>query len=292
MRVGAPTKFSALLTAPGPWGDFWSGVLMALLASPCIGPFMGPALAYGLAAGGVGAIGVFVALGLGLAFPFALLACTPALARLLPKPGPWMETVKLLLALPMLLSAVWLVYVLAGQIDDAALALFLASLVSGAFLLWLGSRQADSPRHATRVLFTATATIAIACGLLMAGRGGDVTADHAWKGMTYSARDLSQLQGEQRKVLLAVTARWCATCIANEQLVLGTQRAADLLADNEVVLMRADYTDNDPMVSELLRKHGAAGVPLYVLYHEDGRSEQLPQVLTMPVLEAPIQGEG
>lgn len=290
LNVATPVRMTQLMVGQGYGADFWSGALLAVLASPCIGPFMGPALAYGLAVGGGAAMAVFAALALGLASPFVLLAWVPAFGRMLPKPGAWMSILKQLLALPMLLTAVWLVYVLAGQVSPPVLALFLGALVTTIFLLWFNGRVLS-----TRPVLVGRLTLGLAAGvmagaLLLVGQPSQLAAHQAWQGMEYSSRDLAQLRAEQRRVLLAVTARWCATCIANEQLVLGTRQGADLMLQNNVVLMRADYTETDPAVAALLREHSAAGVPLYVYYREDGVAVQLPQILSLSALHHALTG--
>src|SRR5690606_40940477 len=92
----------------GPAGDFFTGVLAVVVATPCTAPFMGAALAWAFTASTSLAMAVFLALGLGLALPFLLIGFVPALARALPRPGAWMETFKQIMAMPLDLTAVWL----------------------------------------------------------------------------------------------------------------------------------------------------------------------------------------
>lgn len=119
----------SLASRSGPVGDFFTGVLACVVASPCVAPFMGPALAYAFAAPGLQAMLVFLALGLGLALPFLLIGFVPSLARRLPRPGAWMETLKLVLAFPMYGTAIWLLWVLGKQRGVDAMALVLGGLV-------------------------------------------------------------------------------------------------------------------------------------------------------------------
>jgi thiol:disulfide interchange protein len=97
-------------------GAFGDGVLVTLIASACIAPYMGAALGFALAASAPVALGVFIALGLGIALPHALLMLSPVLLGWLPKPGPWLITARRVLALPLYLSAAWLVWVFVQQV--------------------------------------------------------------------------------------------------------------------------------------------------------------------------------
>lgn len=120
----------------GPIGDFFTGVLAVLVASPCTTPFMGAALAYAFSASPLSALLVFLALGLGLALPFLLIGFIPALARWLPRPGRWMETMRQVLAFPMYFTAAWLVWVLARQRGADAVGLLLVAMTLLAMALW------------------------------------------------------------------------------------------------------------------------------------------------------------
>jgi thiol:disulfide interchange protein len=95
--------------------SFFTGVLAVIVASPCSVPFMGVALGYALTQPTVASLVIFAGLGLGLASPFLVFAYVPWLIKHLPKPGPWMEKLKHWLALPLYLSAIWLLWVLFHQ---------------------------------------------------------------------------------------------------------------------------------------------------------------------------------
>jgi thiol:disulfide interchange protein len=111
---------------------------------------------------------------------------------------------------------------------------------------------------------------------------------------TYSVRDLAQARKEGRQVLVAITADWCITCIANEQTVLGRKGFREALERTGTVYMKGDWTNSDPVVGEFLKQHNAAGVPLYVLYRgaDDSTIQILPQVLTLGIVEEALQKPG
>ncbi|WP_144409391.1 protein-disulfide reductase DsbD family protein [Pseudoxanthomonas suwonensis] len=275
------------LAAPrsGPAGDFMTGVLACVVASPCIAPFMGPALAYAFAAPALAGMLVFLALGLGLALPFLLIGFIPALARRLPRPGAWMETLKQVLAFPMYLTAVWLLWILGRQRGVDAIALVLAGAALLALALgwfersrWRGARAAQG--------------LALALGLVALLPVWGVTriepaaARSQQDGvLAYSPEALARLRAEDRVVFVNMTADWCVTCKANERNVLSGEAFHAVLERTRGTYMRGDWTNADPLVSAFLEEHDAVGVPLYVVYGPGAPPTVLPPVLTQAIVE-------
>jgi thiol:disulfide interchange protein DsbD len=277
-----------LLGKSGYAGDFWSGVLACVVASPCVAPFMGPALVFAFSASWATALLVFLMLGLGLALPFLLIGFFPALGRWLPRPGAWMETLKVLLAFPMLLTAVWLVWLLGNQKGMSAVAIILSAAVVLGMGLWLFEQGRWRSLRWRKVLGAVVIAASLASVVLiqrLPDADSSATRPSRLAGAApYSPRDLAHARDQGRQVLLTVTADWCITCIANEQTVLGTERFRLLLSETETVYMKADWTHSDPQVGALLKAHNAPGVPLYVLYRPDQEGRALPQVLTMETM--------
>jgi len=272
----------ALTRQSGPAGDFFTGVLAVVIASPCTAPFMGAALAFAFTASTPLALMVFAALGLGLALPFLLIGFVPALANRLPRPGAWMETLKQFLAFPMYLTAVWLLWVLGNQRGIDAIGLALAGLVLLALGLWwfqrLRLRTAPLRRGLAVLLVVASLVpLAMAQRLPSASRASaDATAV-----VPFSKARLASLRAEGRVVFVDMTADWCVTCKANEKTVLHTQAFRDLLTQHDAVFMQGDWTNVDPEITAFLESHKAVGVPLYVVYPRNGgEGEVLPTVLT------------
>jgi len=271
-----------LASRRGPVGDFFTGVLAVVVASPCTAPFMGVALAYAFTAPTPLALLVFAVLGLGLALPFLLIGFVPALASRLPRPGAWMDTLKQVLAFPMYLTAVWLLWVLGKQRGIDAVGLALVGLVLLALGLWWFQRARFAVAPLQRALALALAVSAL-LPLAMLHRLPAETAEapttegHA----AYSAERLAALRAEGRIVFVDMTADWCVTCKANEKAVLDTPAFRELLATHDAVMMTGDWTNVDPAITAFLEAHGAVGVPLYVMYPRGGGAgEVLPTVLT------------
>ena len=266
----------------GPVGDFFTGVLAVVIASPCTAPFMGAALAFAFTASTAVALLVFAFLGLGLALPFLLIGFVPGLAQRLPKPGAWMETLKHFLAFPMYLTAVWLLWVLGKQRGVDAIGLALVGLVLLALGLWWFQRlrlQVAPVRRALALLVILASLVplwkvhALQAETPNQAAQGDV--------VPYSAAKLASLRAEGRVVFVDMTADWCVTCKANEKAVLDRDEFRASMRQANAVFMQGDWTNVDPEITRFLDAHHAVGVPLYVVFPSDGGDgEVLPTVLT------------
>lgn len=277
---------AGLASRSGPAGDFFTGVLAVVVASPCTAPFMGSALAYAFAAPMLSALLVFLALGVGLSLPFLLIGFVPALARLLPRPGRWMETLKQVLAFPMYLTAVWLVWVLANQRGADAVGLVLVAMVLLAMTLWWFERSRSrgaASKFAVAVLAVATL---VPMYLLAHVPPPSNTAVAEQGVVAYSPEKLAALRAAGTPVFVDMTADWCVTCKANEHTVLDTPTFRDLLQRTGTVYMKGDWTDVNPTISAFLQEYHSPGVPLYVVFPKHGApGRQLSTVLTSSLVE-------
>ncbi|UYC11762.1 protein-disulfide reductase DsbD [Xanthomonas sp. CFBP 8445] len=274
----------SLSTRSGPVGDFFTGVLACVVSSACIGPFMGPALGYALTAPPAMAMLVFLTLGLGLALPFLLIGFVPSLAKRLPKPGAWMETLKQVLAFPMYLSAIWLLWVLGKQRGVDAVAL----LLIGATLLALGLWWFERARWRGHALGTRMASVLLLLALLPAWgvtRLPPPSASVERNTVAYSPQMLDRLRTDNRVVFVNMTADWCVTCKANERNVFDSDAFRDTIKRVDAVYMKGDWTNEDPRISAFLAEHKAVGVPLYVVYGPGAPPTVLPPVLSQAVVE-------
>jgi thiol:disulfide interchange protein DsbD len=277
----------SLAARSGPAGDFFTGVLAVVVASPCTAPFMGGALGYAFTAPTLAALAVFLMLGLGLALPFLLIGWIPALAARLPKPGAWMETLKQWLALPMYLTAVWLLWVFGKQRGVDALAALLAGAVLLALGLWWWEKHRFADGRGPRVLGAVVVALALAVAWGAAQfPGGPSAAAHATADRAYTPEKLAALRAEHRPVLVNMTADWCITCKVNEKAVLSTVAFQSLLDRTGTVYLVGDWTNEDPTITSFLEQYGSPGVPLYMVFPADGgQPRRLPQVLTARLLE-------
>ncbi len=290
-NIGIGQRGSGLMQRSGASGDFFTGVLAVVLATPCTAPFMGAALAYAFTGPALGGLLVFAMLGLGLALPFLLIGFIPALAQRLPKPGAWMDTFKQLLAFPLYATAAWLVWVLAKQRGADAVGLWLASAIALALAAWAWTR-ARSGRNRGWLLLAMLAALGTTWPLGMLHRlqkPADRIATGTSNGLeqvAYSARQLADLRGQGRVVFVNMTADWCVSCKANEKAVFARDGFRDAMQAANAVYMTGDYTDVDPAITAYLQVHKAVGVPLYVLYpHGGGEGRILPVIVTPGLVE-------
>lgn len=274
----------SLSSRSGPVGDFFTGVLACVVSSACIGPFMGPALGYALTAPPAMAMLVFLTLGLGLALPFLLIGFVPSLARRLPKPGAWMETLKQVLAFPMYLTAIWLLWVLGKQRGVDAVALLLV----GATLLALGLWWFERARwrgHKTGMRLASVLLLLALVPALGVTRLAPPGATVERNTVAYSPQMLDRLRTDNRVVFVNMTADWCVTCKANERNVFSSDAFRDTLKRVDAVYMKGDWTNEDERISAFLAEHKAVGVPLYVVYGPGAPPTVLPPVLSQAVVE-------
>jgi len=255
-----------------------------LVATPCTAPFMGVAIAGALAAPPAAAMSVFLAMGLGLAAPYAAMALVPGVARALPRPGAWMNILRQVLAFPMYGAAVWLVWVASQQSGPDGTLLTLAGIVLLGFAGWALGLAQRSPRGR---LAQGVAVLAVIAALaLLPGLGSPAPQARADDGTEpFSASRLAALRAEHRPVFIDMTAAWCVTCLVNERIALAPETVQRAFADRHIAYMKGDWTRQDPEISAFLRDQGRDGVPLYLFYPGDGGAPTvLPQILTQGIV--------
>ncbi len=274
-----------LTAAEGLRGSFFTGVLAAVVASPCTGPLMAPALGFALTQPWYVAILVFIALGFGLALPFLALAYSPALARLLPRPGMWMETLKQFLAFPMYITAAWLMWVLGNQVSVDAVFYLVLGAIAITFAIWILQHQPDGTLGKSLVRGFAVASLVYA-GYVGYQAETFKNNDEGWE--PWSAELVAQRRAEGRPVFVDFTADWCITCKANEANAIDREETLAVFKKHGYATLKGDWTNADPKITAVLKEFNRSGVPLYLVYPAGaGQAELLPQVLTKDlVIEA------
>jgi thiol:disulfide interchange protein len=281
---------SNLTTGNDTKSSFFTGVLATLVATPCTAPFMASAIGYALTESAFVGLIVFAMLGFGLAFPYLLLTFVPAVQRILPRPGAWMDTFKQALAFPMFASVIWLVWVLAQQAGDLAIIYILGLFLSIMFLIWFVKKS-------TSRLWKTILTVA-----LIGAFGFYSTILSPKSTMNYQSFDQDKLEqvldeNPDQAVFVNMTAAWCITCLVNESTSLSQANVKRAFADQNILYMKGDWTNRDSKITKYLEKFGRNGVPLYVFYgakNDNGSRPEpiiLPQILTPNIILKTIQGE-
>jgi thiol:disulfide interchange protein len=285
-ELGAIGIGEAMTRGTGTVPAFWTGVLAALIATPCSGPFMAGAVGTALLLPAIAAVAVFAGLGLGLALPFLLVGFVPALRRLLPKPGAWMNTLRRILSVPMFATALGLAWILGRQagVDEMVIGLG-ASLLLGLALWWVGTRQ-ERGRRFTWVPVLPALVAAAVLTLLVPANSAASPASQAVDGGAepFSEARLAALTAQHKPVFVYFTADWCLTCKVNEKAAIERQAVRDAFAKGGITVLVGDWTNGDPAIGRFLEAQNRSGVPLYLFYRRDGRVETLPQLLTPDLL--------
>ena len=281
-------EFSCVRVSGGSYSNsllncFATGVLAVVAASPCTAPFMGAALGYALTASIRESIFVFLALGLGMSLPWLVLSLFPVLTAWMPKPGAWMNVFRKLMAIPMLLTMIWLLWVLSLQVSFTALVLYIAAVISLCVCLFLYGKLQFSLLTAKLpiVLSAACAVLLFAAASSPLFRQPDaaVQAADAW-----SPQAVENALEAGKPVFVDFTASWCVTCQANKIAVLDREDIREAFKQHGVVFLVADWTNQNPDITQALESFGRSGVPLYILYSPDGKTTVLPELLTKNIV--------
>ncbi|HEX3572136.1 MAG TPA: thioredoxin family protein [Acidobacteriaceae bacterium] len=282
-------------------GSFFTGVLATVVATPCTGPFMGAAVGFAVAQPAIIAFAVFTSLALGLALPYVLLSWQPAWARLLPKPGAWMEVLKQLTAIPLFATVIWFTWVY-GQTFSASDAVSQVAFLLVGFLVlsiagWTLGRWPAKPSG--RVAAAVLILLALAVPLEELRHRQPRTAEMAgaavgsaqpnsgplvWQPYSEDAIVKSRTAGHP--VFIDFTASWCLSCQVNERLVLKSPQVQDQFRARNFMLLRADWTNADEVITNKLASLGRAGVPTYVIYPaaQTAAADVLPELLTKDIV--------
>ncbi|MBC5765063.1 protein-disulfide reductase DsbD family protein [Ramlibacter albus] len=269
---------------------FLSGVLAVAIASPCTAPFMGASLGFAIGLPAVEALLVFGSIGIGMALPYLAASWVPAVARLLPRPGAWMDVFRKLMAFPMFATVAWLVWVLGQQAGIDGAGALLVLLVAMAMVIWAFTLQG---RGRTVVGALSVATLAA----LAWGMGPSITQQPPAKATTAAAQGpwqpwepgrVDQLLASGQPVFVDFTAAWCVTCQYNKKTTLADGAVLADLTGKNVALLRADWTRRDPAITAALAQLGRSGVPVYVFYRKGAPPIVLSEVLGVEEVRSAI----
>ena len=268
------------LKAPNYVNSFATGFLAVIVATPCTAPFMGSALGFAILQPGFSSFLIFLALGIGFTFPYILLSIFPGLLSILPKPGQWMETFKQFMAFPMMLTALWLIWVLSSQISSFQLILVLLGISLIVFFYWLNQLNITS---ATGKRFRVFVYLFIFVSIFLTLPTQNISTQENTNG--FSEAELNK-KLEQGPVFLNFTADWCITCKVNERVALKTKNTLNLFKEKKIFYMEADWTNKNKVIAEKLESFGRSSIPLYVFYPErDKQPIILPEILSESVIE-------
>ena len=286
-----PSRLATLEARNPVANSFLTGMLAVAVASPCTAPFMGASLGLAVGLPALQALLIFAAIGLGMALPYLAASWWPAVARLLPKPGAWMDTFKKFMAFPMFGTAVWLLWVLGQQTGIDGAGALLALLVVLALVLW-----ALGLTGRTRIVL---ASFSIAAGALLASAFGPnvikmaeaatpVAETPGARWQPWSAERVQTALGAGQPVFVDFTAAWCVTCQYNKKTTLASAEVLSAMDAAKVQTFRADWTRRDAAITAELQKLGRSGVPVYVLQAPGKPPIVLSEILSVADVQAAL----
>ena len=273
---------SGSVSGSGSFSSFLTGVLAVIVATPCTAPFMAGAVGLALAGSAAVTLIIFLALGLGFALPFLLVAYIPGLLARLPKPGAWMDTFKQFLAFPMFGAAIWLAWVLTQQAGATGMLKLLSGGLALAFAIWLLRKSGAAAKTFGGVMMIIAILLPVTTS---ASNGAASLNSNPW-----SSQAVMTARLEGRPVFVDFTAAWCITCKVNEGIALKTKKTAKLFERTDTEFLVADWTNKNDVIAAELKRFGRAGVPLYLVYKPGATEpEILPQVLSYDILKAALE---
>ncbi len=277
--------------------SFMTGILATLVATPCTAPFMATALGFAITQPAIVSLIIFLALGFGLALPYLAICFIPAVQKILPKPGAWMDVFKQVLAFPMYASAIWLAWVLSMQIGPSAIVVASGVMLGLTIAIWfLNVKPSKGTMAPICLILFAVSFI----GTIWFGYAGIASADqtvphtqnnnqeHAIKWQNFTQDKLDTLLAGDNPVFVDMTAAWCITCKVNEKVALNIPSTAEIFEDMNIQALQGDWTNQNPEITKYLARYGRNGVPLYVYYNKpDSKTGLRPQPVVLPQLLTP-----
>lgn len=282
---------TAQASKKGWMGSFFTGLLAVIVATPCVAPFLGTAIAAALTTSLSGTLILFLAMGFGLALPYVLLSLYPSLVRFFPRPGQWMEILRQFLAFPMYGAATWLLWVLSRQEGGGVLIYALTGMVVLGLAFWLYGQVRPTSKTACYVrnallFFVCLSVVPLLYEIVIIKSTQTLSTERiSVNEEPYTEQRLAELRKDGQPVFVDMTAAWCITCLVNERVAIMSDTVQTAFQYKHIAYLKGDWTQQDLSITRFLEEHGTDGVPLYVFYPaQQGEPVVLPQILTASIV--------
>lgn len=265
LEIRLPSGLSTRLATAGGngiGGSFLEGAFATLLATPCTAPFLGTAVTFALAAPVHQLWLIFLVLGVGMSLPWLVISIAPGVARWLPKPGPWMAKLRLVLVLLMLGSCLWLMSLLVKE-WGARYVLIVGGLMVAFFLFRCAQAMPNHKENLRSLVFGVLFGAGLYAFLAPQPQG---RADSPLNWQPLSEAALSEALDARKRVLVDITADWCLNCRVNEVLVLHRPEVIAALNRDDVVLLQGNWSQPSAEIEQFLRRYGASGIPFNAIF--------------------------
>lgn len=289
-EISFPTFFMLSNEMKGNIGNLMNGMVITLLAIPCSAPFLATAASYGLSQPPLISLIIFFAIGLGFSSPYFLLASAPSvLKKILPKPGKWMLTLKQIAGGALIGTSAWLLWILTGMLSYSQVMGILILLISLFTLIFFIRNKPDRVKN---IVWSSMLACVISFSIAIHPEitSAETISSHSeW--VMFDPNKIQAYVNEDKTVFLVFTAKWCITCKFNERTVLDSQEVKNTLTQPNVVAMKADYTNANPVIAKFLRNYNQSGVPCYIVFsHQYPQGKILNPLLTKSLVIDAIKG--
>ncbi len=270
----------------GYMGHFLTGAFATLLATPCSAPFLGIAVTFALSRSSFEILLMFMGLGMGLSLPFILIMIFPQIASLLPKPGKWMIYLKHVMGWGFFITMIWLFFVLKSQVLGVNAMLVLSMMLCMLVVFWLLKKNPQYKRKCISLILILIVTSFTSFFINFKPENHNISPHET---MAEKIKEIKMNLQQNKVVLVDVTADWCLTCKTNELLVLDNKKVKDFIKKNNAVLIKVDWTSEDPDVYEYIKSFNRNGIPFYAVYGPSlPYGKVLPQIITFSIVEHAI----
>ena len=260
-QINLPQNFSNIAFAglgkKSFFKDFFNGFFATLMATPCSAPFVGTAITAAFTQNYITGMSIFLFMGIGMASPYLLIALFPKLVNFLPKPGIWMIYVKYFLGLLLLATVVWLSNILLNFFN-------IYFLVISLFVLLVITYRRKFPLFKNTITIASIIFIFFSTSLQLFQQHSSSAEEKDW--VSFFTVDIDQLVAQDKIIFLDITADWCATCQFNKINVLNSDTIIKQFKENNVTLIRADWTKPNERVNLFLEKYDRFGIPFNAFF--------------------------
>lgn len=264
---------------------YFSGVLATVLSTPCTSPFLGSAMFFSFQESELVIFLIFTFIAIGFSIPYLLLLVWPSILKLLPKSGKWLDKLKLVLIGLLICTLLWLLVVLNSQLGfRAVFGLFLLLLLVKFVLENNLSIFKKVVVKLTVLIILISLSFSLPKYSYKEDQQQQAKIDNLWH--QFEPEKIRGLINNGKIVFVDITADWCLTCKYNKYFVLNSNRVAKILSSKQVVAMRGDFTNYDPIINDFLLKQKIHGIPYNVIFSPDHPSGiELPVVLSIKEIE-------
>ena len=260
-QINLPQNFSNIAFAglgnKSFFKDFFNGFFATLMATPCSAPFVGTAITAAFTQNYIIGMSIFLFMGIGMASPYLLIALFPKLVNFLPKPGIWMIYVKYFLGLLLLATVVWLSNILLNFFN-------IYFLVISLFVLLVITYRRKFPLFKNTITIASIIFIFFSTSLQIFQQHSLNAEEKDW--VSFFTVDIDQLVAQDKIIFLDITADWCATCQFNKINVLNSDNIIKQFKENNITLIRADWTKPNERVNLFLEKYDRFGIPFNAFF--------------------------